>query len=363
MAAVPEAAGVAGGPGNARTTYETIRLDLDGPIATLALDRPNRLNAFTIRMGKEVVDAFDACDGDDAVRAVIVTGEGRASCAGADLGGGTETFSGAAGGRGASGPDGWPSVARDPGGVMNLRIFASTKPVIAAINGPAVGVGATMTLPMDIRLMSDRAKVGFVFAGRGIVIDGAASWLLPRVVGIDKALEWCLTARVFGADEALAGGLVRSVHPADELLPAARALAAEIAANTAPVSASVTRTLLWRMLGAAHPMEAHRVESVGIAHTGAGADAAEGIKAFLEKRPAAWRLAVPRDLPEWFPWWEEPLLRGRPRRRSVTSVVVAKPHQPGGPPTPASASVLMRSRVASMFLRFVRPRARPNRAQ
>lgn len=289
--------------------YRTIVLDVDGPIATLTLNRPDRLNAFTIRMGEEVVDAFDACDANDEVRAIIVTGAGRAFCAGADLGTGGDTFAGMER-ESDDRTSAAPAAERDPGGVMNLRIFASTKPVIAAINGPAVGIGATMTLPMDVRLISENARVGFVFAGRGIVIDGAASWFLPRIVGIDRALEWCLTARIFGADEAHGAGLVRSVLPADQLLPAARALAEEIATNTAPVSASLTRALLWRMLGASHPMEAHRVESVAIAHTGARADAGEGITAFFQKRRPQWQLAVPRDLPEWFPWWHDPSYEG-----------------------------------------------------
>jgi enoyl-CoA hydratase/carnithine racemase len=190
--------------------------------------------------------------------------------------------------------------------LVTLRIFASTKPVIAAINGPAVGVGATMTLPMDIRLISESARMGFVFAARGIVPDAASSWFLPRVVGISQAQEWVLTARVFPASEALATGLVRSVHPPDELLAAARALAQEIAVNTAPVSASISRQLMWRMLGAAHPMDAHRVESLALAQTGAMADSAEGVEAFLAKRPARWSARPSLDTPDWFPWWEEP---------------------------------------------------------
>ncbi|MGH9095465.1 MAG: enoyl-CoA hydratase-related protein, partial [Acidimicrobiales bacterium] len=195
---------------------------------------------------------------------------------------------------------------RDSGGLVSLRIFRCLKPVIGAINGPAVGVGITMTLPMDVRMIAEGAKVGFVFGARGIVAEAASSWFLPRIVGITQALEWCLTARVFPAEEALAGGLVRSVHPPDRLLPAAQALAAEMAANVAPVSATIMRQMLWRMLGAAHPMEAHRVDSLAIAQTGALADAAEGVAAFQEKRPARWQLGVPRDLPPWHPWWEEP---------------------------------------------------------
>jgi enoyl-CoA hydratase/carnithine racemase len=274
------------------TTYDVA----DG-IATITLNRPDRLNAFTQRMCDEMIEAFDASDADDAVRAVVVTGAGRAFCAGADLGRGAETFLHGGGGE-ASG--------RDTGGVLCLRIFRSLKPVIAAMNGPAVGVGASMTLPMDIRVLAEGAKVGFVFAARGIVPDGAASWFLPRIVGVPQALEWCLTGRVFGAEEALAGGLVRSVHPADQVLEIATGLAQEIAANVAPVSAVMTRQLIWQMIGAAHPMEAHRIDSAAIAHTGRLADAAEGVTSFLEKRPARWTLRPSQDLPEWFPWADEP---------------------------------------------------------
>jgi enoyl-CoA hydratase/carnithine racemase len=187
-----------------------------------------------------------------------------------------------------------------------LRIFSSAKPVIAAINGPAVGIGITMTLPMDVRLAADNAKIGFVFAGRGIVPEAASSWFLPRVVGISQALEWSMTARVFTAEEARAGGLVRSLHAPDELLPAARALAEEIAANAAPVSVALTRQMMWRMLGADHPMEAHKIDSRGVYSTGQSSDAFEGVTAFLQKRPAAWKMRPSADMPEWYPWWTEP---------------------------------------------------------
>jgi len=278
--------------------YETIALEVNDGVATITLQRPDRLNAFTFRMGAELVDAFDTCDADDEVRAVIVTGAGRGFCAGMDLEAGGATF--------ASSEKGDGPAPRDAGGLVTLRIFASTKPVIAAINGPAVGVGATMTLPMDIRLISESARMGFVFAARGIVPDAASSWFLPRVVGISQAQEWVLTARVFPASEALAAGLVRSVHPPDALLAAARALAQEIAANAAPVSASISRQLMWRMLGAPHPMEAHRVESLALVQTGALRDSAEGVRAFLAKRPARWSGRPSSDTPDWYPWWEEP---------------------------------------------------------
>jgi len=268
-------------------------------VATITLNRPERLNAFNREMFAELLEAFDATDADDAVRAVVVTGAGRAFCAGADLGARERTFR--------SDIDiGDGPAPRDTGGELVLRIFRSLKPVIAAINGSAVGIGASMTLPMDIRILAEGAKVGFVFGARGIVPDGAASWFLPRVVGISQALEWCLTGRVFSATEALAGGLVRSLHPADEIVSVATGLAREIAATVAPVSAVITRRLLWDMLGADHPMAAHRIDSRAIYETGRMADAAEGVQAFLEKRPARWSLLPSKDLPAGFPWRAEP---------------------------------------------------------
>jgi len=280
-------------------SYNAIEYDVEDEVATIALDRPERLNAFTVEMMSELIDAFDRVDDDDSVRAVIVTGKGPGFCAGADLGGGPDTFDHGEAPAGRVAP-------RDAGGIVGLRIFRCRKPVIAAINGPAVGVGATITLPMDMRLMAETARVGFVFGARGIVPDGACSWFLPRIVGINQALEWCLTARVFPAAEALRAGLVRSVHPKDELLDAARALAKEIATSVAPVSAVITRQLLWRMMCVDHPMEAHRVDSLAIFQTGKTADAIEGISAFFEKRPARWSLAPSKDTPDWYPWWEEP---------------------------------------------------------
>ncbi len=305
--------------------YRTIGYDLSNGVATITLDRPEHMNAFTVRMCLEMIDAFDRVDDDPDVRAVIVTGAGRAFCAGADLAGGADAFdpsgSAAAGvaseltdGGGASSEMSPGERAmrravdprRDFGGLLTLRIFEVTKPVIAAINGPAVGIGATMTLPMDIRLASDSARFGFVFAARGIVPEAASSWFLPRLVGIQQALEWCYTARVFPAAEALDGGLVRSLHAPEDLLGAARALATEIATNSAPVSVALTRQLMWRGLVADHPMEAHRIDSPGVTTTGSGADAREGITAFFEKRPPEWRQQVPGDLPDWFPWWDQP---------------------------------------------------------
>src|SRR5215217_7898004 len=279
--------------------YEHIRTDLDERVLTITLNRPDRLNAFTPTMKDELIAAFDRVDADDEVRAVIVTGAGRGFCAGADLQSGGETFDYRA--RGVE-----DEVPRDGGGQVTLRIFDCTKPVIAAINGPAVGVGATMTLPMDVRLASDQARIGFVFTRRGIVPEAASSWFLPRLVGISRAMEWVATGRVFDAQEALQGGLVRSVHPPDELLPAATALAREIADNTAPVSVALARKLMWTMLGAAHPMEAHRADSRAMFARGQSDDAREGVTSFLEKRPAQFTDRVSDGLPEVFPGREEP---------------------------------------------------------
>ena len=281
--------------------YSDIRYDVDGHIATITLDRPAQLNAFTNAMVREMIDAFNRADADDDVRAVIVTGAGRGFCAGADLSAGSATF--AKGGSDVTTPAG---IVRDGGGLVSLRIFESTKPVIAAINGPAVGVGITMTLPMDIRLVSTTAKIGFVFARRGIVPEACSSWFLPRLVGISQAAEWCFSGRVFDADEALAGGLVRSIHEPDELLPAARVIATEIAENTSPVSVALTRRMLWTMLTADHPMEAHRVDSRGIQSRGRSDDVREGVESFLAKRPAVFPDRVSEGLPDIF---QEPLTR------------------------------------------------------
>jgi enoyl-CoA hydratase/carnithine racemase len=280
-------------------SYEQITADTAEGVLTITLNRPDRLNAWTPTMGQELMAAFDAADADDGVRAIIVTGAGRGFCAGADLQAGGATFSQ----REREGDD---PVPRDGGGRLVLRIFDCTKPVIAAINGPAVGVGATMTLPMDIRLAADEARVGFVFSRRGIVPEACSSWFLPRLVGISRAMEWVSTGRVFSAQEALEGGLVRSLHPQDELLDAARALATEIAQNTAPVSVALARRMMWRMLGAEHPMLAHRADSRGMFYRGRSADAAEGIASFLEKRPAQFPDRVSDGLPDIMPAWSAP---------------------------------------------------------
>ncbi len=275
---------------------EQITTEVVDRVLTITLNRPDRLNAWTATMGRELIAAFDRADADDEVRAVIVTGAGRAYCAGADLEQGGETFNRRAAG----------SIPRDNGGELTLRIFEATKPVIAAINGPAVGVGATMTLPMDVRLAADDARIGFVFVRRGIVPEACSSWFLPRIVGISRAMEWVATGRVFSAREALEGGLVRSLHPAGELLEAAHALAQEIATNAAPVSVALARRLLWTMLGADHPMLAHRADSRGMLYRGQSADAVEGITSFLEKRPAQFPDRVSAGLPDILPGWTAP---------------------------------------------------------
>jgi enoyl-CoA hydratase/carnithine racemase len=279
--------------------YSSIRLEVDSRVATITLDRPEKLNAFTETMRRELIDAFDRTDADDEVRVVVVTGSGRGFCAGSDLGGGAGSFDYAA-------PSADGSIPRDGGGTVALRIYDSLKPVIAAINGPAVGVGITMTLPMDIRLASVDARIGFVFNRRGLVPEAASSWFLPRVVGISQAMEWVATGRVFDADEALRGGLVRSLHAPDQLLEAAYALAAEIAEHTSPVSVAMSRQLLWHMLSEAHPMAAHRADSLAISYRGTSDDAHEGVSSFLEKRPAVFPGKVSAGLPDLFPDFDEP---------------------------------------------------------
>jgi enoyl-CoA hydratase/carnithine racemase len=292
-------------PSWSTVTYDEIDYRVEDRVATITLDRPEKLNALTAVMATELLDVYDRIDADDDVRAVIVTGRGRAFCAGADLSLGGQTFD-----YDATDPAGpAPEERRDGGGMLTLRTFRLLKPIIAAINGPAVGVGITMTLAMDVRLAAEDARMGFVFARRGIVPEACSSWFLPRIVGIDRALEWAYRGDVFPATEALEGGLVRSLHPAEDLLPAARELADTIAQNTSAVSVALTRQMMWRMLGAAHPMEAHRVDSRAVNRTGRSADALEGVTSFLEKRPAAYTNTVSADLPDVFPEWEEPEFR------------------------------------------------------
>ena len=290
--------------------YETIKYEVAEHILTITLNRPDKLNAFNATMMTELIDAFDKADADDDVRAIIVTGAGRGFCAGADLSSGADTFDRDA----KRGPvkrlaDGKvdysdPNV-RDGGGQVTLRFFKCLKPVIGAINGPAVGIGVTMQLPMDIRIASVDARFGFVFSQRGIVPEAASSWFLPRIVGISQALEWCYSGRVFPADEALAGRLVSKVVPADELMTTSRALARSFINKTAPVSVTLIRQMMWRMLGADDPMEAHKVDSRGIYARGRSDDVKEGVMSFLEKRPAQFKNKVSSDMPDYFPWWDE----------------------------------------------------------
>ena len=281
-------------------SYNTIVYDVQDSILTITLNRPEALNAFNHEMLKELLDACDRADADDDVKAIIVTGAGRAFCAGADLASGGDTFNSDARSDRQSG------LQPDGGGMLTLRLHKLNKPVIAAINGAAVGVGVTMTLAMDIRLAADVAKFGFVFARRGIVPEACSSYFLPRVVGISQALEWCYSGRVFPASEAHEGGLVRSLHAKDDLLPAARAIAEDIRDNAAPVSVALIRHMMWRMLDAEHPMDAHKIDSRGIYYRGRSADTREGVESFLEKRPAEFKQTVSQDMPEYFPWWEEP---------------------------------------------------------
>lgn len=276
-----------------------ILTDVRDHVLTITLNRPDKLNAFTRQMRDELIAAFDRSDADDDVRAVIVTGAGRGFCAGADLSAGEDTFNYAR--RADRDPE---DGRRDGGGRVTLRIFESIKPVIAAVNGPAVGVGVTMQLPMDIRLASSDARFGFVFSRRGVVPEACSSWFLPRLVGISQALAWAYSGRVFPADEALEGGLVSEVLAPEDLLPRAREIAADIVENTSAVSCAMIRQMMWRMLGADHPMEAHQVDSRGMKFMGAGADVKEGVMAFLEKRPARFSMKPSADMPDFYPWWE-----------------------------------------------------------
>ncbi len=282
-------------------TYEHISVDIDDAIFTITLNRPEALNAFTRIMQRELIDAFDRADADDAVRAIIVTGASKHFCAGADLSQGADTFNYDKRDNTLA-----SSGHRDGGGLVTLRMFSCKKPIIGAVNGAAVGIGATMTLPMDVRIAAQEARFGFVFTRRGVVPEACSSWFLPRIVGISQALEWVMSGRVFDADEALAGGLVKDIVPAGDLLPRARAIASQFVDNTSAVSVALSRQMLWRMLGADHPMQAHKIDSRGIKQMGAAADAREGIDSFLEKRPARFTMSPSADMPDFYPWWEEP---------------------------------------------------------
>lgn len=306
-------------------SYNTIKYDVEDAILTLTIHRPQKMNAFTNEMLKEMIDAFDRADADDEIRAIIVTGSGdRAFCAGADLSAGADTFNyealskqpveeganpsreGAEGAISADGSINWSHAAvRDGGGKLSLRIYQCLKPVIAAVNGAAVGVGVTMQLPMDIRIASETARFGFVFTQRGMVPEACSSWFLSRAVGMSKALEWTFSGKVFGAQEALEGGLVRSLHKPEDLMPEARRLAREFAENTSPVSVALSRQMLWRLAATNDPMEAHKIDSRGIFSRGRSGDSAEGVTSFLEKRSPKFPDKVSKDMPEFFPWWED----------------------------------------------------------
>lgn len=283
-------------------SFETMLLEKEDGILTLTLNRPDRLNAFNLEMAKEWLLALDEIDSDDDVRAVIVTGAGRGFCAGADLGGGAKTFDPSSVTKKASAP----KEARDTGGIVTLRIYRCRKPIIAAVNGPAVGIGVTSILPMDIRLASEKARFGFVFSRRGIVPEACSSWFLPRVVGINQAMEWVATGRVFEAEEAKRGGLVSEVLPPDDLLPRAQELAREIVDNASGVSVALARQMMWQMLGASHPMHAHQLDSAAMNYMGSRPDSREGIESFLEKRAPEFPLRVSQDFPEGLDWTEEP---------------------------------------------------------
>ncbi len=284
----------------AEPIYQTVQTELSERVLTVTLHRPDQLNAFTSKMLEELLQVVDRVDADDEVRAVIVTGAGRGFCAGADLSERGSSF---------RHDDDREDDHRDGGGLLTLRLFESTKPWIAAVNGAAVGVGVTMTLPMDVRIASEAARFGFVFARRGLVPEAASSWFLPRVVGISQAMEWVATGRVFSAAEALAGGLVSRVVPADQLIATARETAAEIADNTSAISVALSRQLMWKLLGAQHPMEAHRLDSKAIYALGRSADVREGVESFLEKRPPRFPGRVSSDLPSFFPWAKPPPFR------------------------------------------------------
>jgi enoyl-CoA hydratase/carnithine racemase len=272
--------------------YQQIKYQVENRIATITLNRPEKLNAFTATMREELIRAFSRANEDDEIRVIIVTGAGRAFCAGADLSKGGDTFH-------------FDDSFRDGGGQVSLRIFESKKPVIGAINGAGVGIGVTMTLPMDIRIASTNARFGFVFSRRGVVPEACSSWFLPRIAGIAQALEWVFSGRVFDAAEALAGGLVKEVVPPESLLDRAREIAQEIADNTSAVSVALSRQMMWRMLGADHPMEAHKVDPRGIAQMGRASDVREGVESFLEKRPPNFSMKPSTDMPTFYPWWPE----------------------------------------------------------
>jgi enoyl-CoA hydratase/carnithine racemase len=285
--------------------YEQILAKAEHGVLTLTLNRPDKLNAYTAQMGAELEDAFIRADENDDVRVVVVTGAGRGFCAGADMSSGSGAFDTAEGGGKVFGAGARSSDARRSGAGFIGAIFNCRKPSIAALNGPAVGVGITLTLPMDIRIASSSAKIGFVFARRGLVPEAGAAWFLPRIVGFSQAMRWCLSGKVFDAQEALRGGLVTDVVEPDALLPRAREIAREIAEETAPVSIALTRQLLWRFAGDEHPWDLLKVDAPLNMELGAAADVKEGVSAFLEKRKPKFPGKVSSDMPAHYPWWTE----------------------------------------------------------
>ncbi|MAW33177.1 MAG: enoyl-CoA hydratase [Proteobacteria bacterium] len=278
--------------------FETIQCSKTRGILTIFFNRSKSLNSFTHQMMIELIKAVDYAENDDSVRAIIFTGKGRAFCAGADLSKKGETFDFS------KRKDKVNGIAPDEGGLLTLRLFDCKKPLIAAVNGPAVGIGATLQLPMDIRIGSSLARFGFVFSNRGLVPEACSSWFLPRIVGISKALEWCFSGDVFDANQALQAGLIKEITTPEKLMPRAVEIATELTKKSSPVSIALTRQMMWKMLGADHPIEAHKIDSRGIQIRGSSRDGIEGIKSFLEKRPANFIDSVNKDMPDYYPWWK-----------------------------------------------------------
>jgi enoyl-CoA hydratase/carnithine racemase len=280
--------------------YEQITCEIDGPLMIVTLNRPDKLNAYTGQMGAEITDAFERADADDNVRAVIVTGAGRGFCAGADVSGGAKSFD-TTGSHGA----GVFAASGTRSGRFVEAIFNCRKPSIAAINGAAVGVGITMTLPMDIRIAARGAKIGFIFARRGLVPEAGSAWFLPKLVGLPQALRWCLSGSTFDADEARQGGLVSEVVEPADLLNRAKEIAHEMTAETSAVSIALTRQMLWRFAGAPNPFELLDIDKPMSVERGGHADVREGVQAFMEKRTPAFPGKVSQDMPSQYPWWRK----------------------------------------------------------